>query len=178
MTNRTFAACAAVTLLLAGTACNPPARHAALTFFFDGVPPLQAPPAPGQEVAAAGAAAQRPVVRYREHGPYAAKLCNSCHESTSGNRFVAPREKLCAHCHDLGPDKKIQHNPMASGDCLSCHDAHSSRQPFLLIAEVTSVCSGCHEKDALPQDAVHTEAGNPCNDCHDPHQSDNENLLR
>lgn len=176
MRTPTLAACAAAVLFLAGTACNPPARHAALTLFFDGVPPPAAPAAAGGTVATASIA---PVQHYREHGPYGAKLCSACHASpAAGNGFIVPRDQLCSHCHDLGPAKKVQHDPMASGECLSCHDPHSSTYRYLLLAAPNVVCAGCHEKEVLPEDAAHTDGTKQCIDCHDPHQSDKASLLR
>jgi len=175
MSSRTLATWATAALLLAGTACNTPTRHAALTFFFDGVPPLETPPPPGQAVAEAGAGPER---FFREHGPYGAKLCSSCHESTASNSFVAPRDQLCVHCHSFEPKKKFEHDPSASGDCMSCHDPHSSAYRYLLVASPNAVCAECHEKETLPEDESHTNSAKACVGCHDPHQSDKEYLLR
>jgi predicted CXXCH cytochrome family protein len=175
MRSRTRAACVTVALLLTSTACSPPVRHAALTFFFDGVPPLAAP-LPAHP--AAGEPATFTVRHYSEHGPYAARLCTSCHDSAANNSFVAPRDQLCTHCHDFAPKKKLQHDPFESGDCLTCHDPHSSVYRYLLVAQPNEICAGCHEKEALPEDAAHADAAKSCVDCHDPHQSDRESLLR
>jgi predicted CXXCH cytochrome family protein len=173
--SRIPASWAGVALMVAAAACSPPARHATLSFFFDGVPPLATSPAPGEPIAAHVVSRPR---HYAGHGPYAARLCNSCHESTSGNTFVAPRDKLCTTCHDFGPAKRFVHDPVDSGDCLDCHDAHDSAYPFLLVAAPNAVCAGCHEQAVLPEDPAHTDPARSCVECHDPHQSDRESLLR
>jgi predicted CXXCH cytochrome family protein len=175
MPGRIPAACAGLALFFAASACSPPARHATLSFFFDGVPPLAEVPAPGEPMAAHAVPAQK---RFLGHGPYAARLCNSCHDSAAGNSFVAPLDELCTRCHDLGPPKKVVHDPAGSGECLACHDPHDSAQPYLLVAAPNKVCGDCHEQAVLPEDAAHTDPGRTCTECHDPHQSDKESLLR
>lgn len=172
MPSRFLAACAAAVLVVAAGSCSPGERHKALTLFFDGVPPLEEPPAPGEAVAVAAAPAER---FFREHGPYGAKLCHTCHESTASNTYVVPRDELCAQCHTFEP-KRFQHDPL--DDCLGCHDPHSSAYRYLLVAAPNQVCTDCHDPATLPEDSSHTDASKLCTDCHDPHQSDREDLLR
>lgn len=177
---RTLVACLAL-LMSAGTGCNTPSTHSTLAMFFDGVPP---PPPPGptrEELAAAAAAADGARPRksgYREHGPYGAKLCTSCHQSTASNTYVVPREQLCAHCHDFKLDKEFLHGPIASGGCTECHDPHSSQYPHLLVAAPEGFCLRCHEQEEVAGNPVHEDVGDDCLECHDPHQSDSEYLLR
>jgi len=161
-----------VALVLTGAACDPVTRHHVLTIFFDGVPPIETA---AQKPAAAAATVE--ARHFREHGPYGAKLCTGCHESMAGNTFVAPRDELCLHCHVM-PAPKFEHDPAASGDCLSCHDPHSSAYRYLLVAEPDKVCAECHDASALPEDAPHTDPAQTCASCHDPHGSDKEHLLR
>lgn len=173
-----LATCVAV-LLLAGPACNPAARHATLTFLFDGVPPPKPPePPPDQMAGGAKPAAGPRKVGYTEHGPYAAKNCNACHQSTSNNSFVAPREQLCFRCHEFKLDKKYLHGPLASGGCMACHDPHSSQYRYLLVAESDTFCFRCHDRAAVERNPVHPGGETQCTECHDPHTSDNEYLLR
>ena len=89
MTVRTLAIGIGMAAVLSA-GCETATRHKVLNFFFDGVPEPKAPASeqPGQPGRADGAAA-RPVAYY-EHGPYAAKLCNACHETAGGNALVAP----------------------------------------------------------------------------------------
>lgn len=172
MSSRFLVACAALVLVVAVGSCSPSERHATLTFFFDGVPPLEEAPPPGQAAAVAAAPAAR---FFREHGPYGARLCNTCHESTASNSYVVPRDQLCAQCHTFEP-KRFQHDPFE--DCLGCHDPHSSAYRYLLLAAPNQVCADCHDAATLPEDASHTDPEKLCVTCHDPHQSDKEDLLR
>lgn len=175
---RTLAACGLVALL-AGQACSPPARHATLSFFFDGVPDLPPPveTAPPQVLAAhEGPRVRKP--GYRAHGPYGARLCDACHLSTSANSFVVPKEKLCLNCHEMRLDKAHLHGPVAAGGCTDCHDPHGSSHPSLLVADGATFCYRCHEQQDVVALPAHRETTKACTECHDPHQSDREHLLR
>lgn len=174
---RSFAACVAAVLLVA-PACNPTTRYHALSLIFDGVPP-PAPETPlANQVASTTEGSSTAAVRFREHGPYGAKLCPACHESTSANTFVVPKEQLCAHCHEFKIDKKFVHGPIVSSGCTSCHDPHSSVYPKLLVAAPETFCYRCHDKEEIAASPAHKETTKGCTDCHDPHQSDNDHLLR
>lgn len=173
-----LAACG-LALLLAGQACSPPARHATLTLFFDGVPDLPSPVEnkPMQVLAAHdGPRVRKP--GYRAHGPYGARLCSACHLSTASNSFVVPKEKLCQNCHDFPLDKAHLHGPVAAGGCISCHDPHGSAHPSLLVADPATFCYRCHEQQDVASLPAHKETTKACTECHDPHQSDREHLLR
>lgn len=181
MRMRPSAACAALALGLLA-ACSPPSRHAALEFFFDGVPPYVEPP-PEPPAGSTAATALVPLRdpsrrRFREHGPYGARLCTSCHEKAASNTYVVPKEKLCAQCHELDLDREYLHGPVASGGCTECHDPHSSNHRYLLVAEPKTFCFRCHEKDEVAALAVHEEPLDPCTSCHDPHASDDPMLMR
>src|SRR5512139_3378133 len=92
-----------MTLLAAG--CSPEARYRTLSFFFDGVPPpagsepgMRGPGGPQKEAAGK--------VRPSSHGPYAARLCEACHQRGGSNKLLLPVETLCLYCHDLNIQKK------------------------------------------------------------------------
>jgi len=157
--------------------CGATARHKVLTFFFDGVPPLKVagPAVPAAAPAPVAAVAQ---VRYREHGPYAAKLCNACHDSGATNALIVPRDQLCQRCHTLGLGKKYVHGPLASGGCLVCHDPHSSQYRALLVSASDSFCLRCHERSSLSKSAAHSGGEADCTRCHEAHMSDKRYLLR
>lgn len=91
-------------LLLGFSGCSRQGRYQVLTFFFTGVPPLDAPPESSPGVAAAEdevdpalarreqilaerarAEARKPYTGAYAHGPYAAKECGQCHEMAKGS---------------------------------------------------------------------------------------------
>lgn len=159
--------------------CSAASRHNVLSRLFDGVPPLAPAAEPGQarpeaRVAAAG---QR-IVGYQEHGPYAARLCNACHEAGATNALMAPPDELCFKCHNLRLDRKYIHGPLASGGCLVCHDPHSSQYRYLLVSESDGFCSHCHAKTTIEKVSAHLGAGERCTTCHDAHMSDRAFLLK
>jgi predicted CXXCH cytochrome family protein len=161
------------------TSCDATSRYRVLSFFFDGVPPpMVAEEDAGQQVAASAGGAQSRKVGFREHGPYAAKLCGACHESAASNTFVVPRDQLCFRCHEFKVDKKYVHGPLASGGCTACHDPHSSRYRYFLLSESDSFCLRCHDSQAIARVGAHAGIGEECTSCHDPHMSDKKYLLR
>jgi len=169
---------AAVAALLIG-GCSATSRYKVLTFFFDGVPPPKATEAAeGKQDEIRATAAQPRRVGYGEHGPYAARLCNGCHESAATNALVAPREQLCFRCHEIKLDKRHIHGPLASGGCTVCHDPHSSRSRYLLVSESDSFCLHCHDPRAVAKVAAHGGIQEQCTACHDAHMSDKRYLLR
>jgi predicted CXXCH cytochrome family protein len=169
----------AVAALSAG--CSTAKHHRVLSFFFDGVPEPEAAVSATPEVQAA---VGRQLVRPGEHGPFAAKLCDSCHDSQATNALVAPVEQLCVRCHELGEAKAYVHGPLASGGCTVCHDPHRSANRFLLVSASDGFCLSCHDRAALSvapgPDGVDAHAGEAanCTDCHEAHMSDRRHLLR
>lgn len=175
-------ALAAVGVLLAIAAvagCTATSRHKGLTIFFDGVPPLkpeQDASAAAPDAGASGPAPPPPV--YKEHAPYAAKACDSCHDPAAMNALIVPKEELCALCHETNQDVKFIHGPLASGGCLVCHDPHRSRYDALLVSEAASFCFRCHDRDALLRIDEHRSPEADCIACHNAHGSDKQYLLR
>jgi len=168
-------ACALAALSLA---CSSTTRHKVLTFFFDGVPPLQtaeaAPGAPSGAPAAAGVPREVP----RDHGPYAARLCGACHLAQATNALIAPRDQICFRCHEIALNRKYVHGPIASGGCLVCHDPHASGNRALLVSGSDRFCFHCHDRDVVHGIAGHEGLEEGCTDCHDAHASDERFLLR
>jgi len=159
--------------------CNSATRHNVLTFFFDGVPPPRTAPSM-EEAQAAPHASPAPArgVGYREHGPYAARLCNACHEPAATNSLVAPAEDLCLQCHDLRRDKKYIHGPLFAGGCIVCHDPHSSQYSNLLVSESDNFCFHCHDRGSVERTAAHVGTEGQCTFCHDAHTSNKKYLLK
>jgi predicted CXXCH cytochrome family protein len=173
-----LAACPAlVAALLIG--CSGQSRYEILSLFFDGVPPP--PPvevAEGKPAGASAGSAEESRFTPRNHGPYAAKLCNACHESAATNTLVAPRDQLCFQCHELKLDKKYIHGPLASGGCLACHDPHGSRYRYFLVSESDTFCVYCHDRQAIARIEAHAGMQGQCTECHDAHMSDKQYLLK
>ncbi len=146
-----------------------------LSFFFDGVPN---PEKKIQALPGTQAIAPTTRVQYSEHGPYAAKQCNACHNREMTNNLIVPVEQLCANCHELQLTKKYIHGPLLSGGCLVCHDPHSSPYRYLLKSESDTFCFYCHDQIALPKDDAHSSVTAQCTSCHDAHMSNNKYLLK
>ncbi len=178
MRPRAGASWLALVILVILACCTPTSRYEVLSTFFDGVPkPVdegQTPElgAPGQAGASARSAASS------VHGPYGAKLCTACHESTARNTLVAPLGQLCQRCHEIRLDAAYIHGPLASGGCTACHDPHSSRYGYLLVSDAETFCLHCHERQALVRNDGHLEGGGPCTTCHEAHQSNRKFLLK
>src|SRR5688572_4629258 len=163
-------------VLMAG--CGAMTRHRALSFLFDGVPyPSVAVPA-GEQPAAGSDAALARSMGYREHGPYAARMCGACHDSAATNALVVPADRLCSQCHDINLNRKVVHGPLAAGGCLVCHDPHGSKHRFLLVSESDSFCLRCHDAGAIARIPGHQDTSRACTGCHDAHMSDRPFLLR
>jgi predicted CXXCH cytochrome family protein len=158
-----------------------------LTFFFDGVPPLEplvlaavpgefegAPPSPGAR------AKPRVSAYVSVHGPYAKRDCGLCHVSDFSNRLTQEGEDLCWSCHEREDfPGEVVHGPVAAGRCDGCHDPHRSRNPFLLVQPETALCEHCHDQETFARiDEHRAQEGDDCLRCHDPHASGREHLLK
>lgn len=168
-----------VTALVAALAasCAATTRYRVLSFFFDGVPPLPLAKAPAVAASQPATAPVQASVTF-VHGPYAAKLCNACHESGGANGLVAPKDQLCARCHQIELRRRFIHGPLAAGGCLVCHDPHSSSFGHLLVASPEGFCLRCHDRRALVDNPGHRGEAGSCTTCHDAHMSDRRFLLR
>jgi predicted CXXCH cytochrome family protein len=176
--------CVVALLATGALGCNAHTRYRALCLLFDGVP---APPGevpcdgngnplvPGKMTAKTAAEVAR---AYVQHGPYAARLCEGCHQRQT-NKLLLPVTDLCLYCHVLSVKKKWIHGPVASGGCAVCHDAHGSGNPYLLVSKSQDFCLYCHRSEDVVKSGVHqaSDASN-CMTCHNAHASDNKYLLR
>lgn len=166
--------------------CNEIERHNALTFFFDGVPPL------GQEGLQEGTletsspelaqTGQAPVWYVHE----ARKDCSNCHGKRIQRSFapqprlIAPIPQLCYNCHaDFTASAPFVHGPVAVGQCLFCHNPHKSQIKYLLRKPEPELCYQCHDENTIELIAAHLPKQlSDCTACHDPHASINEALLK
>lgn len=88
----------------------------------------------------------------------------------------------CFNCHDGSAFKKrVNHAPVAAGDCLSCHSAHVARFDGLLQERVKDLCFSCHgdvTAGQINQSLIHQPVrSGECLGCHNPHASDQKGLL-
>ncbi len=172
----TFARLMLLAGLLAAVGCSAESRYRTLSLFFDGVPDPAKQAADPRKRGVVSADAIKAQVR--NHGPYAARMCDACHRA-DGVGLLMPVEELCQNCHVLNIGKKHVHGPVASGGCRACHDPHGSGKPFLLAADPTTFCFSCHDRKEIESRDVHqAAAGTQCTECHNPHGSDNDYLLR
>jgi len=171
-------------LLLAS--CDETERHKALTFFFDGVPPLRTETSDAQTAGLKDnrAADKAPAGGWHIHEPV--KNCTLCHgelrRTTSSRKvqLVAEVPQLCFTCHkEYSALETWVHGPVATGNCLLCHEPHKTKNEFLLRKPVPELCYQCHEEQAIRMIKGHGEASYArCIDCHEGHASTTRGLLR
>lgn len=88
----------------------------------------------------------------------------------------------CFNCHNSDAfEKRINHMPVAAGDCLACHSAHVARFEGLLQQQVNELCFSCHG-DVIDAQTAQSLIHQPvrrgeCMSCHEPHASDHQGLL-
>jgi predicted CXXCH cytochrome family protein len=125
------------------------------------------------------------------HAPAAAGQCQACHTplkqqhpvpKEQGFQLKATGAKLCAGCHQKVGQKRVVHDPVKGGECLSCHRPHGARGRRLLDqegGELTGLCLGCHDAAGFKRKYVHGPvAEGACLACHDPHDAGEKGLLK
>ncbi len=177
-----------VGVLLAVTCgCSRVTRHKVLTFFFEGVPPLDA----DKRAAIAKATVAEPVdvelvkivKQTRASGHKPGRDCSQCHQKIGGrsrNRLIRSLPDLCYKCHtDYSASRDYLHGPIAAGDCVVCHDPHRSRYIHLQRAPQPDLCYQCHLQEDIGSIADHRDEQHQiCSECHDPHMGSTRNLLK
>ncbi len=158
-------------------ACAAETNYKVLSFFFDGVPKPEEKKTAGEKKTSEGTAEIAQKFAPTVHAPYAARMCDACH-NPSTHALVLPIQELCFKCHQFKMDKKYVHGPLASGGCRVCHDPHSSGYRFLLVSESERFCFYCHDEKAIARNEAHKGHDMKCTTCHNPHMSDKEHLLR
>jgi predicted CXXCH cytochrome family protein len=166
--------------------CDEADRHEALTFFFDGVPPLRPEmleegPVDANAIESAQEG-QKPT--WYVHEPR--KDCSICHGKRKQRSFSSqtyltmPVPKLCYDCHtDYTLSESYVHGPVAVGQCLFCHNPHKSKIEHLLIAPEPGLCYQCHDIDTIELIAAHLNKQlSACTDCHYAHAGSVKALLK
>jgi len=173
-------------VLLLLTSCDEVGRHNVLTFFFDGVPPLQTgtsetrPSNMKDKKATEGA----PAGDWHIHAQL--KNCVDCHGEQRQSGFsgkvhlVAEVPQLCYICHrEYSALESWMHGPVATGECLLCHEPHKTKAESLLRQPVPELCYQCHDRQAVRATKNHAEESySRCTNCHDAHASATKSLLR
>jgi predicted CXXCH cytochrome family protein len=165
--------------------CGDVQRHAILTFFFDGVPPLAGE---GDPNAAGYPGSRRGAVQY-EHAPR--KDCEACHVKAERRKSLsmrsladvqrkAPVPALCYGCHsDYAATSDYVHGPVAVGQCLFCHEPHQAPNKYLLKRPLPELCYACHDKEGIESIVEHqTDVLSRCMVCHEGHSGSTKGLLK
>lgn len=176
-----------VLALLAGlTACTTQQRHAWLTVFFEGVPPLAGEgPEPAGPVEPVSLVANLPlalatnVVTSLPHAPYREHRCGTCHAPNQPRKMKGTQREICYPCHtNVLSNLQLQHFPARKWLCLSCHQPHLSPAGKLLRKPVPALCNACH-KPLNDKRYVHGAVKKGlCLACHPAHRSPYPNRLR
>ena len=165
--------------------CDEVKRHNALTFFFEGVPPLGQDQL-AEELVDSGSSQlsqMRPKQLWYVHQPR--RDCTLCHDKSRQRVFssqtylIKPIPELCYECHgDYTTSASYVHGPVAVGQCLLCHNPHRSRIEHLLKEPQPRICYLCHNIDAVKSIPAHlVKQEFACTDCHNAHTSSVKYLL-
>ena len=164
--------------------CDEVEHRDVLTFFFEGVPPLE-----GQlteelvDSDSQGLSRTHPKEPWFIHQPR--KDCTLCHDKSKQRVFSSqtylrkPVPELCYQCHvDYTTSASYVHGPVAVGRCLFCHNPHKSRIEHLLVEPEPELCYLCHNIDTVSLIPAHlVKQQFACTDCHNAHTSSVKYLL-
>jgi len=165
--------------------CDEVDRYNAMTFFFEGVPPLgqnQLTEEPG-DFDSQRLSQTSPKQIWFTHQP--TKDCTLCHNFSKQRVFssqtylIKPVPELCYECHaDFTASASYVHGPVAVGRCLLCHNPHKSRIEHLLTEPEPQLCYLCHNIDTVRFIPAHLlKQQFACTDCHNTHTSSIKYLL-
>ena len=164
--------------------CDEVEHHKTLTFFFDGVPPLQQEGLQ-EELVNSDSQETHPKQLWYVHEPQ--KDCTLCHGKRKQQRgfslqvrLTAPVPKLCYGCHaDYTVSASFVHGPVAIGQCLFCHNQHKSKIEHLLKEPEPKLCYLCHDINTIELIPAHfTNQQFACTGCHNAHASPVKALLK
>ena len=83
----------------------------------------------------------------------------------------APREVVCAPCHNMQPSKVQLQDPTTNNPCASCHARMLAKAHVHGPAGVYE-CSYCHDDESQPEKyALRLDAGALCLECHEEQNS-------
>lgn len=108
-------------------------------------------------------------------------LCADCHKELIQPAKTTTVGSPCNQCHPYITVKKLQHGPVAAGDCTSCH-TFSDKNKYAIAKPLKKLCFTCHEEVMGPwaeMKYVHgPTATGDCSICHNPHSSNEKFFLR
>lgn len=114
------------------------------------------------------------------HLPEKEKLCAGCHNMTPDKAELAAEDAAtnpCASCHRRMLNEKYVHGPAGVWRCAYCHDAGSKPARYRARSAGASLCNECHLDKVRQYNAnkfVHGPVGvGLCGTCHDIHASAN-----
>jgi predicted CXXCH cytochrome family protein len=184
-----------IAFLVMVVGCNRETRYKILTFFFEGVPPLDSDSQAVETKTTtavdkspqSAVAKEKPISRILKqkrssrHDPVGD--CSKCHIGAMGSgqrQLLKPLPDLCYSCHtDYHAGDGYLHGPIMVGECVFCHDPHRSKYVHLQKAPQPKLCYQCHLHENMVTIANHTEMQETiCTDCHDPHVSSMRKLLK
>ncbi|MFQ6034428.1 MAG: cytochrome c3 family protein [Sedimentisphaerales bacterium] len=161
-------------------------RYKVLTFFFDGVPPIEkAELEPGPVDLASRWFVQRVTKSdWYMHKPL--NNCVTCHGERKQRSFspqtllTSPVPELCYNCHtNYAVSSSFVHGPVAVGQCLFCHNPHKSKFKHLLKEPEPKLCYLCHDSSAIESVPAHlTKLSSGCTNCHSAHAGSTKYLLK
>ena len=176
-----------ISIMLLVSACSSSSNYGILSFFFDGVPnPNKKEVKTNNNIIDSSKVKTREDILRRAnpkfvlHGPYRAKLCNDCHNTSQGFKLLKKEPELCYQCHDdFRKTAKFIHGPVAAGYCTECHHPHRSKYKNLLLEPGKKLCLKCHNVSDIKANEDHPNIEDEnCIDCHDPHGNDEQYFLR
>jgi predicted CXXCH cytochrome family protein len=166
--------------------CLPTRKNRMLTFFFDGVPPLDTLKNDTLDTASRDTISKLAILplavvspEITVHDPYRKNDCYSCHNEKTKVELVLPQPDVCYVCHvDYAKKYKYVHGPVAGGYCTQCHNAHMSKTRKLLIRTGQELCLYCHDSGSVFKSEVHKEKPeSECTFCHNPHGGNDRSIL-
>jgi predicted CXXCH cytochrome family protein len=89
------------------------------------------------------------------HGPYAARLCSSCHPAPVDGKVgltAANVDSLCYNCHAnfkaemAGAGSRHKLLSQSNRSCMECHDPHAATQEYHLKKPAQELCVSCHDE--------------------------------
>jgi predicted CXXCH cytochrome family protein len=182
-------------LIVVISGCSRQTKHKVLTFFFTGVPPLEAEKKPVKKIDTSEVkkkGAEKGILY--SHTPWASGKCDQCHKGATGfgvpgqkgpltvfhkgggmpGELVLPKKELCIKCHDAMSVSKAYteglwlHTCTEEGECNACHDPHQSNNPNQLLEKPEKICISCHTEGKIIKLAEQCKIDD-CLSCHNPH---------